>query len=172
MQGLLFTCVKRVAGLLGHVAEADSDTVATARLQSLEAVLHCVVLSGDFIITLRLPHRVPQMHHIRLHTTTHAAMTLHAKDNLEPFDVKINRPADTGALTRGELGESYGGCHFSVAWVLSTRTLCRLRGGSLSLGIIFTTADSDGGPRYGTITRTCEINTNQHLCTCDILFQA
>lgn len=66
---VLGTCVKSVTGLLGHVAESDGDTVATARLQSLKAVLHCVVLSGDFIITLRLPHRVPQMHYIRLHTT-------------------------------------------------------------------------------------------------------
>lgn len=77
---MLGTCVKSVAGLLGHVAETDGDTIATARLQSLKAVLHCVVLSGDFIITFRLPHCVPQMHYIRLHTTTHPPMKLHANN--------------------------------------------------------------------------------------------
>lgn len=66
----LGTCVKSVAGLLGHVAEADGDTVAAARFQSLKSVLHRVVLSGDFIITLRLPHSVLQMHYIHLHTNT------------------------------------------------------------------------------------------------------
>lgn len=75
-------------------------------------------------------------------------------------------------LTRGELGESYGGCHFSVACVLSTRTLCRLRGGIRSLGIIFTTDNSDGGPRYGEMTRTCKTNTTQHCCTYDMIPQA
>lgn len=74
---MLGTCVKSIAGLFGHVAEADCDAVATAGLQSFKAVLHCVVLSGDFIIALRLPHRVSQMHNISLHTaTTHPAMML------------------------------------------------------------------------------------------------
>lgn len=67
------TCVKSIAGLLGHVAKANCDTVSTARLQSLKSVLHCVVLRDDFIIALCLSHRVPQMYHICLHTATHPA---------------------------------------------------------------------------------------------------
>lgn len=174
---VLGTCLKSVAGFLGHVAEADGDAVSTARLQSLKSVLHCVVRSGDFIIALCLPNCVPQMHNICLHTATHPdMMTQHANVQTAFVFVKIDRGILTerriGVLTRAELGESYGGCHFSVACVLSTWTLCRLRGGSLSLGIIFTTAKSDGGPRYGEITRTCDTNTTQHLCTYDMLFQA
>lgn len=60
----------------------------------------------------------------------------------------------SGRPTRGSLGESYGGCHFSTACVLSARTRWRFLGGSLSLGIIFTTARSDGGPRKGVVART------------------
>lgn len=93
------TCAEGVAGLLAHVAQADGDAVASARLQALQQVLHRVALIGHLVVSLHLADHIAHVDGVclkedsergarqgkKLLTTTHGRASLVFNHHVYPI---------------------------------------------------------------------------------------
>ncbi len=61
-----YTRVESEASLFAHVEQPDGDAVASSRLQALQRVLHCVVLSAHLIVLLRFTNCISHVHCVHL----------------------------------------------------------------------------------------------------------